>query len=75
VSGSDQRSPLSIGMSWASRISAIGFEFAVPPLAGYALDRWLGWSKPGGILVGMIVGFLVGMMHILQIAKGSSKPG
>jgi hypothetical protein len=73
VSGSDQRSPLSVGIGWASRISALGFEFSLPPLAGYALDRWLG-SNPVGILVGMVVGFLVGMMHILQIAKDSSKP-
>jgi ATP synthase protein I len=74
VSGSDPRSPLSVGIGWASRISAIGFEFSLPPLAGYFVDRWLG-SNPVGTLVGMIIGFLVGMMHILQIAKDSAKPG
>ena len=74
MSGSDRRSPLSVGIAWASRISALGFEFSLPPLAGYFVDRWLG-SNPIGILVGMVVGFLVGMMHLLQIAKGPSKPG
>jgi Putative F0F1-ATPase subunit Ca2+/Mg2+ transporter len=74
VSESDQRSPLSIGMGWASRIMGLSFEFSIPPLAGYFVDRWLG-SNPIGILVGMVVGFLVGMLHILQIAKGPSKPG
>jgi hypothetical protein len=73
MDGSDQRSPLSIGIGWASRIMALGFEFSLPPIAGYLVDRWLG-SNPVGILLGMIVGFLVGMIHLLQIARGSSKP-
>jgi hypothetical protein len=74
VSGLDQRSPLSIGIGWASRISTLGFEFSLPPIAGHLVDRWLG-SNPVGTLVGMIIGFLVGMIHLLQIAKGSSKQG
>ena len=73
MSGHDRRSPLSIGIEWASRISAVGFMFSVPPLAGYFVDRWLG-SRPIGILVGMIVGFVIGIMHLLQIARDSSKP-
>jgi ATP synthase protein I len=72
MSGSDQRSPLSIGIGWASRITALGFEFSLPPIAGYFVDRWLG-SNPVGTLVGMIVGFLIGMMHLLRIARDSSK--
>jgi len=73
MSGPDERSPLSIGIEWASRITALGFEFSLPPIVGYLVDRWLG-SNPIGILVGMIIGFLVGMMHLLQIARNSSKP-
>lgn len=73
MSGSDQRSPLSIGIGWASRISALGFEFSLPPIAGYFVDGWL-HSNPVGILVGMIVGFLVGMMHLLRLARDSSNP-
>jgi ATP synthase protein I len=72
MNGSDQRSPLSIGIGWASRITVLGFEFSLPPIAGYFVDRWLG-SNPVGTLVGMVVGFLVGMMHILRIARDSSK--
>jgi ATP synthase protein I len=74
VSGPDRRSPLSIGIDWAARISVLGFEFSLPPIAGYFVDRWLG-SNPVGTLVGMIVGFLMGMMHLLRIARDSSKPG
>jgi len=73
VSGSDQRSPLSIGIGWATKITGLGFEFSLPPIAGYFVDQWLG-SNPVGTLVGMILGFLVGMMHILRLAKDSSKP-
>ena len=69
---SDPRSPLSIGIGWASRITALGFEFSLPPIAGYFADRWLG-SNPIGTLAGMVVGFLVGMMHLLRIARESSK--
>jgi ATP synthase protein I len=72
MNGSDPRSPLAIGIGWASRITALGFEFSIPPIGGYFLDRWLG-SNPVGTLVGMIVGFLIGMMHLLRIARESSK--
>ena len=69
MSGSDGRSPLSLGLAWASRITAIGFEFALPPFAGYFIDRQLG-SNPAGILVGMCLGFVAGIYHLLRIAAG-----
>ena len=69
----DSRSPLSIGMEWASRITTLGFEFALPVLLGHYADRRLG-SNPVGALVGMVVGFSVGMLHLLRIARDSSKP-
>ena len=37
----EPRSILSVGMQWASRVSTIGLEFALPPLMGVGLDRWL----------------------------------
>jgi F0F1-type ATP synthase assembly protein I len=55
-------------MEWASRISTVGLEFAVPPLLGVLLDRWAGTS-PAALLVGAVLGFGVGMMHILRIAR------
>ncbi len=69
----DSRSPLSIGIDWASRITTLGFEFAVPALIGHFIDGRLG-SKPVGLLIGMVLGFVVGMMHLLRIARDSSKP-
>jgi ATP synthase protein I len=68
-----RRSPLSVGVEWASRASTLGLEFALPPLLGALVDRKLG-SAPAGILVGMVLGFAVGMMHILRIARDASRP-
>ncbi len=69
----DSRSPISVGIEWSAKISTIGFEFAVPALFGHFLDRQFG-SNPIGLLVGMVLGFSVGMLHILRIARDASKP-
>jgi hypothetical protein len=67
------RSPLSVGIDWASRITTLGFEFALPALLGHYIDRKAG-SNPVGLLVGMVFGFVAGMVHLLRIARDSSKP-
>ena len=61
-------SPISVGLTWASRVTSIGMSFVLPTLAGYGVDRWLG-SSPIGTLVGALLGFLVGMLQILGLAK------
>lgn len=72
VNQPEPRSNLSVGMQWASRVSTIGMEFALPPLLGVALDRW--WrTSPLITIIGALVGFAVGMMHILRIARESSR--
>ena len=71
MSEPESRSPLAVGMTWASRITTLGLEFALPALAGFFLDqRWR--TGPVLILVGTTLGFAVGMMHLLRIARGSS---
>lgn len=55
-------------MTWAYRVTSLGLEFALPALGGYWVDRWTGWG-PGGLLVGAVAGFSVGMMHLIQIAR------
>ncbi len=72
LSGPEPRSPLALGIEWASRIMALGFEFALPALAGNYLDKRLG-SGPVGLLAGMVLGFAGGMIHLLRIARDASK--
>ncbi len=68
----ERRSNLSEGMEWASRISTVGLEFALPPLAGVGLDRWWGTS-PWATVIGAVLGFAVGMMHLLRVAREGTK--
>lgn len=59
---------MSAGVMWASRVTTLGLELALPPLAGVYLDsRW--HIKPVGTIVGAILGFAACMTHILRIAR------
>lgn len=68
---SEPRTPLGVGMMWASRVTTLGLEFALPAWGGYWLDSKLG-SAPWGVLLGAILGFTVGIMHLLRIARTGS---
>jgi hypothetical protein len=60
--------PLSIGLYWASRVTTVGLEFALPALGGLWLDRR--WPiAPTGVIVGAAIGFAVGMLHLLRISR------
>jgi ATP synthase protein I len=67
----------SVGILWASRITAVGLEFALPVLAGLFLDRK--WSLgPLGVIAGGVLGFTLGMVHLLRISHdgtGTKKSG
>lgn len=63
---------MSVGFSWASRITSLSLEFVVPALVGVFLDKRLG-SSPWGVVVGSALGFLVGMIHLLRIARGPDR--
>lgn len=68
------RSPLSVGVEWASRVMTIGLEFALPALGGVWLDRRLG-TGPWMVLVGSGLGFAAGMVHLLRIGREGSRIG
>jgi ATP synthase protein I len=55
-------------MMWASRITSLGLEFALPALGGVYLDRRFD-TRPWGTLIGSALGFALGMWHILKIAR------
>jgi F0F1-type ATP synthase assembly protein I len=62
------RSSLAVAVQWASRVTTVGLEFALPALLGVGLDRW--WkTAPLATVVGAVLGFAVGMMHILRLAR------
>jgi len=67
-------SGLAVGLQWAARVTVIGCEFAGPPLAGVALDRWWG-SSPLVTLAGCGLGFAVGMWHVLRFAGEGTSGG
>jgi ATP synthase protein I len=68
VARHEPRSILAVGIQMASRVTTVGLEFALPALLGVALDRW--WkTSPLVTILGAVLGFAVGMMHILRIAR------
>ena len=63
----EQRDSRSQAMYWASRGMSVGLEFVVPALLGLGLDRV--WPlAPAGVIGGAVLGFAVGLYHLLQIA-------
>jgi ATP synthase protein I len=70
----DDRSALSIGLDWGTRITSIGLEFAVPAFLGFGLDRW--WhTGPWLTILGSLLGLVVGMLHLVRLAATLSRSG
>ena len=65
-------SVVSVGVRWATRVTSIGLEFALPAMLGGYLDRRWG---TGSLLTiaGAIFGFVAGMVHTLAIAREVGK--
>lgn len=68
------QSGLAVGLYWATRISTIGFQMAVPPAIGYWLDAKLG-TAPWLVITGACLGFAIAMLEIARLAKQLQKPG
>jgi F0F1-type ATP synthase assembly protein I len=67
--------PIAAATEWVAKITTVGLEMFLPAVAGAYVDEWLGtnyWA-----LVGVVVGFVVGMWHLLQmtrtVPKGADK--
>lgn len=65
------RSPLSVGIAWSTRLTALGLEFCLPALGGYYLDRRWG-TEPLLTLLGTVLGFAAGMIHLLRMTRAGS---
>jgi F0F1-type ATP synthase assembly protein I len=72
----EQRSSLAVGFEVASMVTTVGLGFSVPPVLGYALDRWWG-STPVATLIGMLLGLVSGLIQTVRLARhlpGGKKP-
>ncbi len=63
----DDRSLLSQGIAWATTITSLGLEMALPCMGGYFFDRYFG-TLPWGLVVGAILGFVLGMYQLIVLA-------
>ena len=62
------------GIDWASRITTLGLRVRPAGVARATIST-VGWGRTrSGLLVGMVFGFAVGMLHLLRIARDSSRP-
>jgi len=60
-------------MEWVSKITTVALEMVLPGIGGRYLDQRFGtqhWA-----LVGLVVGFSVGMWHLLQMTKVKPRAG
>ena len=71
-SSSHNQSPMSIAARWVSIASTISLEMALPAAFGYWLDGQWG-TKPWLVIIGAILGFITGMLHLLEVAKKESQ--
>jgi F0F1-type ATP synthase assembly protein I len=68
----DGRSASARGMVWASRISSLGLELALPILGGFWLDRQWG-TKPWFFLVGALIGISVFGLNVARLSRDVAK--
>jgi uncharacterized protein YqgC (DUF456 family) len=69
----DDRPPLAIAMEWSARLTTIALEMALPPAAGHWLDGRTG-SSPAFVIAGAILGFVLGMFHLMQMVRQNRPP-
>lgn len=63
-----RQSPLSKGLQWATAVTTIGLEMALPPLFGAWVDRHFD-TAPVWTVVLAVLGFAVAMRHLWDLAK------
>ena len=70
----DNRPPLALAMQWVSRVTTVSLEMVLPGLLGYWADQQ--WnSEPVLLVLGVILGFSVGMWHLVTLTKWPPRDG
>lgn len=60
------------GLVWASQITSLGLELALPILVGYLLDqRWN--TKPWLFLTGALLGISVFTLNVVRLSQNLGK--
>ena len=69
----DGRSEMARGYVVASRVMSIGFQMIIPVGVGWWADS--AWkTSPWLMLLGVVFGFVVSMMELMQLARESAPP-
>ena len=56
------------GVMWASQISTMGLQVALPALGGYLLDQRWGTS-PVLLIIGVFLGFAISLYSIIKLTQ------
>lgn len=59
--------PMALAMEWVAKITTVALEMVLPAIGGGYLDRRFGTSY--WALVGVVLGMIVGMWHLLQMTR------
>lgn len=70
----DTRSAQAKAYHWVSRVISIALEMVIPGLLGYWLDSRVG-TQGLFTVCGFVLGMVLGMWHLLKIAKTESDHG
>ena len=54
-------------------IAGVSGEIVVPIVVGAVLDSYMNWA-PWGILIGLVIGFTGGMLHLIVLVRHFSGP-
>lgn len=67
-SSDNGRSPIAVGLQWATRITSVSMMVVIPTGIGWWCDQRWGTS-PWLLLTGVAVGLATGALSFLQIVK------
>ena len=65
-----KQDPIALAMEWVAKITTVALEMALPAIGGGFLDRKFNTSY--WALIGVVVGMVVGMWHLLQMTRTPS---
>lgn len=62
-----------VAWQWVSNIFTVSLEMVLPALAGFWADGKWG-TKPWLTACGAVLGFILGMTHLLQMTRPKERP-